>query len=102
ETRVPVTDIDEQAREATSLMPAGLVFDLSPDDLANLLAFLLSKPAQEALHHRQPIHHVLAIGPFAPGADVSPLPLDAIKPSETYPGQGGSPVGWVPIDTTGD
>ena len=37
---IPLTDIEHQTRQATSLMPEGLVADMTAQELADLLAFL--------------------------------------------------------------
>jgi hypothetical protein len=98
ETRVPLDEIDEQAKDKVSLMPAGLAQDFSPAELADLVAFLLSKPAQETLRNRRRLDHFLAIGPFAAGDDSKDLPLDRVDASRSYSGQDGQAVTWVPLD----
>ncbi|MBX6313248.1 MAG: hypothetical protein IRY99_10100 [Isosphaeraceae bacterium] len=100
EMRLPISEIDEQMRESTSLMPVGLVADLSLDELADLLAFLQSPPAQATLRHRQRLDHWLAIGPFSPGPDDAPFPLDAVDPSQRFAGQVGTLLSWVPLDAS--
>ena len=100
ETRIPTAEIDEQGKEGVSLMPVGLVYDLSPGELSDLLSFLLSKPAQDTLKNRQRLDHWVAVGPFAPGGDESHVPLDRIEATKSFPGQEGRPVTWVPLETS--
>ena len=49
EIRVPAKEIDEKKFDKISLMPAGVVGHLSLDELADLLAFLGDRRAQESL-----------------------------------------------------
>jgi putative membrane-bound dehydrogenase-like protein len=99
ETRIAVDDIDEQAKDSVSLMPVGLVQDLAPQEVADLLGFLLNKGAQETLKNRQQLDHFLAIGPFARGGDDQVIALDRIEADKAYSGQDGQTVTWVPLDT---
>jgi quinoprotein glucose dehydrogenase len=102
ESRIPIGSIDEQALDSASLMPEGLARELSPRDLADLLAFLLSKPAQEALRSRRRLDHVLALGPIATDESAPRVPLDRVDPSQEFPGRGGRSVSWVPLDATAE
>lgn len=49
ERRIPAREIDEKGSDKTSLMPAGVVGHLSLNELADLLAFLGDRKAQEGL-----------------------------------------------------
>ena len=98
ETRVPLAEIDEQARDSVSIMPAGLVADLSASELGDLIAFLRHKPAQESLHRTQKLDHWLGIGPFSPDSAASAIPLDRIDPSRPATGQTGSTLTWQAMD----
>jgi quinoprotein glucose dehydrogenase len=99
ESKIALDTIDEQARDKVSIMPVGLVQDYSPEEMADLLAFLLSKPAQESLKNRMRLDHFLAIGPFASGNDPNEMPLDRVEPSNTYRGQHGRILAWAPLNT---
>lgn len=100
ETRLNLSEIDESAKESISLMPAGLVLDLSTDELVNLLAFLQSKPAQEALRFRTRIEHASALGPLDPAA-IDEIP----KSAEAFdsPREGGNrsvlDAAWTTLDS---
>ncbi len=69
ETRISLEDIEEQAKDPVSLMPVGLLNDLSPQELADLIAFLRSKPAQGTLKTTQPVELVKAYGPLPRGKE---------------------------------
>ena len=49
EVRVPAGEVEEKGADQSSLMPAGVVGHLALDDLADLLAFLGDRAAQERL-----------------------------------------------------
>ncbi|WP_422925233.1 PVC-type heme-binding CxxCH protein [Singulisphaera sp. PoT] len=49
EVKIPAAEVDEKGPDKTSLMPAGVVGHLSFNELADLLAFLGSRTAQESL-----------------------------------------------------
>ena len=49
EVKVPIAEVERQQKDAVSLMPAGVVGHLSLAELADLLAFLGDRKAQEAL-----------------------------------------------------
>jgi hypothetical protein len=53
EVRIPVAEIDEKGTDPTSLMPVGVVGHLSFEELADLLAFLGDRNAQEALKRQE-------------------------------------------------
>jgi quinoprotein glucose dehydrogenase len=99
ESRIAAGDIDEQIRDTVSMMPVGLVYDLAPDDLADLLCFLLNKSAQETLRTEQRLGRFLAIGPFPPVADDLNLPLDRVDPQRTYTGLHGQPLTWALLES---
>ena len=84
----------------TSLRPENASIELSAIEVADLAAFLLSKPAQESLRHG-PIRldRALAIGPFVPGPDGLRIPLDKVDPSKPLPGQDGLPASWIPLES---
>jgi putative membrane-bound dehydrogenase-like protein len=49
EIRIPADDIEQKATDPTSLMPAGVVGNLSLNELADLLSFLGDQKTQESL-----------------------------------------------------
>ena len=52
EVKVPIAEVEQQQKDAVSLMPAGVVGHLSLAELADLLAFLGDRKSQEALRPR--------------------------------------------------
>ena len=54
EVRIPSDEIEEKGPDKTSLMPAGVVGHLSFNELADLLAFLGNRNAQESLRNQAP------------------------------------------------
>ena len=102
ESRLNLSDIDESAKDPISMMPVGLVLDLSTDELVNLLAFLQSKPAQEALRVRSRIQHALALGPLEPAAlEIVPKSAETFDPRAEILGRriAGSNTTWTPLDS---
>jgi len=84
------------ADPAEALRPDRAGLELASDDVADLAAFLLSKPTREALRHGpRRLDRVLAIGPFDPGADRLRLPLDKVDPDRVLAGQDGAPATWA-------
>jgi quinoprotein glucose dehydrogenase len=101
EARVARDQVDYQANERYSAMPAHISLDLTPEELVDLVAFLRSKPAQESLKHGpKRLDRALAIGPFPLGADRLRVPLDRIESSRSYEGQDGARVGWTVLEAT--
>ena len=100
ELRIDVAEIDEQARESISLMPVGLVADLSQQELADLLAFLRHKPAQESLKTIERVKRVMAIGPVPMEEDGKSVSLAQPNLAKTMVGQEGQNIGWVALDTS--
>ncbi|MHC5542767.1 hypothetical protein ACYOEI_31465, partial [Singulisphaera rosea] len=49
EVRIPAKEVEEKGSDKTSLMPVGVVGHLSFNELADLLAFLGDRAAQESL-----------------------------------------------------
>ncbi len=85
-------------------MPGGLEFELTPQELADLVAFLLDSSAQAAVKGSfVAIDHWLVAGPFAPGADSLRVPLDRVDLARSLPGQDGRALRWLPLNasTTG-
>ena len=99
ELRIEVAEIDEQARDTVSLMPVGLVADLSQQEMADLLAFLRSKPAQESLKNIEKVRRVTAIGPLPLEADGKSVSLARPDLNKTLVGQDGQTIGWVALDS---
>ncbi|MFM1800942.1 MAG: hypothetical protein RJA81_294, partial [Planctomycetota bacterium] len=99
ELRIDVAEIEEQARDSISLMPVGLVADLSRQELADLLAFLRSKPAQESLKNFQSVKRAMAVGPVALEEDGKSISLASPQISKSLTGQSGQTIGWVALDT---
>ncbi len=54
EVRIPAREIDEKGFDKTSLMPAGILGQLTNKELTDLLAFLGDRKAQEALRAEKP------------------------------------------------
>lgn len=99
EIRVPVAEVEEQARDEVSLMPVGLVADLSQKEMADLLAFLRDKAAQESLKTITRVNRVTAIGPLPPEADGKSVSLTAPALNRSLVGQDGQTIGWVDLDS---
>ncbi len=99
EIRVAVDEIEEQARDAVSLMPVGLVADLSQKELADLLAFLRDKTAQESLKTTTRVTRLMAVGPLPVEADGKSVSLAAPDVRKSLMGQDGQTIGWVALDT---
>ena len=85
-------------------MPEGLDLDLTPQELADLIAFLLDSTAQGAVKSGNlvTLDHWLAAGPFAPGADSLRLPLDRIELVKPLAGQDGRSLSWLPLTAAVD
>ena len=95
-----LSDIDESAKAPVSLMPLGLVLNLSTDELVNLLAFLQSKPAQESLRVRARIDHANALGPLETlDREEVPKSAEEFDPHAKVAGRGGSRLTWTPLDS---
>lgn len=99
EIRVPVAEIEEQARDNVSLMPVGLVADLSQKELAELLAFLRDKSAQESLKTATRVTRLMAVGPVPMEEDGKSVSLAAPDIRRGLVGQDGQTIGWVALDT---
>lgn len=99
ELRIEVAEIEEQARDSVSLMPVGLVADLSQQELADLLAFLRNKPAQESLKTLQQVKRVTAIGPLPVEADGKSVNLAQPALNKSLTGQDGQTISWVALDS---
>ncbi len=100
--RIAAELIDSVKARQGTLMPATASLELTPDELADLVAFLESKSAQDALKHGpKRLDQVLAIGPFAPGADRLRIPLDRMDLSKPLAGQDGTSLSWVARESTG-
>ena len=96
ETRVPLAEVDEQSKDSLSLMPLGLLDELSQGDLADLIAFLQSEPAQQTLRNSQRIEHMLAAGPIEEGSEAALLsPRQAAAPIK----DGGKTIAWTQLDS---
>jgi quinoprotein glucose dehydrogenase len=90
------------ASDESSLRPERASIELTPFEVADLAAFLLSKPAQESLKHgASRLDRALAIGPFAPGADRLRIPLDKVDPAKHLPGQDGLATSWMALEADG-
>ena len=86
-------------------MPTGLDLELTPQELADLVAFLLDSTAQGAVKQGGfvAVDRWVVAGPFAPGADSTRTPLDRVDLNKTLAGQEGRPLNWLPLNasTTG-
>lgn len=101
EVRLGRDQIDREAGEPGSAMPAHIALDLTPDEIVDLVAFLRSKPAQDALKHGpKRVDKILAIGPFPLGADRLRVPLDRVDTSRNYEGQEGAGASWISLEAT--
>ena len=101
EVRIPSGSIEAESRDPSSLMPAHVSLDLTPEAVADLAAFLQGRPAQESLRHGpKPLDRVLAIGPFPLGADRLRIPLDRVDPARPLAGQDGGPATWSVQEAT--
>lgn len=80
-------------------MPEGLDLDLTPQELADLVAFLLDPPAQAAARRGGivPLDRWVAAGPFAPGADSLRVALDRVDVAKALAGDGGRSLAWLPL-----
>jgi len=85
---VPLKEIAEKSAMSVSIMPEGLVAQLSDQELVDLLAYLgtLKQPAV-------PVPSWQMVGPFAPEAVPSEIEK-AIDLKASYPGKGGAKVSW--------
>ncbi len=96
-----IADAPTRADDRASSRPERAALDLTPDEIADLAAFLLGKPAQDALKHGpRRVDRVLAIGPFAPGIDKLRAPLDRVDPARPLAGQDGASATWGPIESS--
>ncbi len=100
ETRLKMSDVEELGRDKVSLMPAGLFRDYAPAEAADVVAFLLSKPAQETLRNTARIEHFVAVGPFASGTDRADVPLEKIDAAATFRGLDGHTLSWTRLDAS--
>ncbi len=83
-------------------MPEGLEFELTPQELADLVAFLLDSTAQTAVKQGSllPIDRWVVAGPFAPGVDSLRVPLDRVDPARSLTGQDGRALRWLPLNAS--
>ncbi len=101
EVRIARELIDHEANQSGSLMPAHVALNLTPEELVELVAFLRSKPAQDALKHGpRKLDRAFAIGPFPLGADRQRVPLDRVEPSRMLDGQDGARASWIALEAT--
>ncbi len=80
-------------------MPEGLDLDLTPQELADLVAFLLDPTVQATVKAGGvvPVDRWVVAGPFAPGADSLRVPLDRVDPSKALAGADGRELHWLPL-----
>ena len=103
EVRIARELVDRESAEPGSPMPGHVSFGLTPDEIVDVVAFLRSKPVQEALKHGpRKVDRGLAIGPFALGSDRTRVPLDRVESAKSYEGQDGSRATWVALEATHD
>jgi putative membrane-bound dehydrogenase-like protein len=89
---LPRADVALVARSGTSLMPSGLVKDLSLDDFVDLIAFLRDGPAQAAL--RGTVSQVWAVGPYSRSLLKADAPEKDPDPRRLAVGDDGSIHHW--------
>ena len=86
-------------------MPPGLDLELTPQELADLVAFLLDSTAQGAVKQGGvvAVDRWVVAGPFAPGADSSRASLDRVDLNKSLAGQDGRALNWLALSasTTG-
>jgi putative heme-binding domain-containing protein len=83
DVHIPAKDLDELVVSKTSLMPEGVVAQLSFDQFLDLIAFLKDRPAQESLRGLVLDYHV--VGPFAEDLKTAFPPESKPDFSATYP-----------------
>ncbi|MGE0609759.1 MAG: PVC-type heme-binding CxxCH protein [Pirellulales bacterium] len=98
--RISTGEIDDKAAGKKSLMPDGVIAQLSFREFVDLVAFLKDKQAQESL--RGLLTQAWAVGPFAPGAE-SEAAAAAIEknPDPTVPAVGDTAWQRIPADADG-
>jgi quinoprotein glucose dehydrogenase len=101
EIRIAAELVETLRTEQGTLMPSTASLELTPEELADVTAFLMNKPAQDSLKHGpKRLDQVLAIGPFPLGADRLRIPLDRVDPSRLLAGQDGAALSWVALEST--
>ena len=93
---------EAEAKPGHPAMPAGLDLELTPRELADLVAFLLDASAQGAVKQGLVVglEQWAVAGPLAPGADSLRAPLDRVDPGKPLPGPDGRKVRWTPLRAT--
>ena len=99
----PLAGVD-RARIATDpakhpAMSTGLDLDLTPRELADLIAYLLDPTVQATVKRGGvvPIDRWVVAGPFAPGADALRVALDRVDLGKTLAGAEGRELRWGPL-----
>jgi putative membrane-bound dehydrogenase-like protein len=93
DVHIPVKDLDELVVSKTSLMPEGVVAQLSYDQFIDLIAFLKDRGAQESL--RGLVLDYYVVGPFGEELKTAYPPETKPDPAATYAtGKPGEVLAW--------
>ncbi len=96
DVRIAAKDLEELTPSRVSLMPEGVVAQLSYEQFIDLIAFLKSRPAQEAL--RGVVLEYSIVGPFGSDLKTADPPASKTDLGATYPGAGTGPaLTWQPV-----
>jgi quinoprotein glucose dehydrogenase len=98
DVRIPVSQVDEKQESRKSLMPEGVVAQLSFEEFIDLVAFLKDRPAQESLRHIA--RHAWVLGPLPPGTRLALPSMPNPQQRLTLPG--GAEEGWVRLQAAAD
>jgi putative membrane-bound dehydrogenase-like protein len=98
---IPTKDLEELEVSKTSLMPEGVVAQLSYSQFIDLIAFLRDRPAQESL--RGLVLDYYVVGPFPEDLKASAPPEAKPDPAARYPnGKPGEDLAWQAIQSRPD
>jgi quinoprotein glucose dehydrogenase len=96
DVRIAAKDLEELTPSRVSLMPEGVVARLSYEQFIDLIAFLKSRPAQEAL--RGVVLEYSIVGPFSSDLKTADSPESKTDLGATYPASGTGPsLTWQSI-----
>lgn len=98
DVRIPASQVDQKEESRKSLMPEGVVAQLSFQEFIDLVAFLKDRAAQVSL--RGVARSAWVLGPLPPASDVA---LPAMPdPALRVPVAGGTDAAWVRTSTAAD
>jgi putative membrane-bound dehydrogenase-like protein len=96
DVRIAAKDLEELTPSRVSLMPEGVVAQLSYDQFIDLIAFLKSRTAQEAL--RGVVLEYSIVGPFDTDLETAGPPEGKTDLGASYSGSGTGPaLTWQPV-----